>query len=577
MHLLTQSALLKALGWSLFNSLWQMSLLWAIYHLFILIFHESSARTRHGLAVILLTAGAAWTALTFITTYWFGPATDTWLLTAPLQSYENRLLSAGRRFIDEGLSWCSFLYLLVLGGLLIQYAGHYLRSRRLTRAGLSKIAPGYRVFVAATARNMGILPAVKVHLSSLVNVPVTLGFLKPVILLPLAMITHLTPQQVEAVLVHELAHIRRRDYLINLGITAMELLFFFNPFARMLIDQVKKEREHCCDDLVLQFRYDPHAYVSALLSLARQHRQGRLEVAATGSGSNQLLLQRARKILQQKRQDERPGFRSLFLLLLTILMTTMLSGLNRSPHPARPVVATVARPAVITASVYTAADPTPAEGFGKPIANSVAIDTKAHRTAAIVSRPASIPHKTGTYKITPDTRAENEGYWFKTAERGKITAPAYADLVVIDQRDYSIGEPANDQKTPSRAPATDGYPFVPQSSFSFQYTDTLPPEDRLAMLQLVTEKSIRDQMGKLESELQERLDMLKKERSTLNKAAAGETNAATLAPGAQPISQKRLKQLLRDQLQLQQQYLIRMDSLERQLQQALRRLTTVYI
>src|SRR5215469_11902153 len=106
-------------------------------------------------------------------------------------------VSVSRWFVDAGLSWCSFLYLLVLGGLLIRYAGHYFRARLITRQGLSKIGPGFRVFVRETARSMGIVPAVRVHLSSLVTVPVTLGYLKPVILFPAAMITHLTTQQVE--------------------------------------------------------------------------------------------------------------------------------------------------------------------------------------------------------------------------------------------------------------------------------------------------------------------------------------------------------------------------------------------
>ena len=350
MYGLTQSALLKALGWSLFNSLWQMSLLWAIYHLFILIFREAPARTRHGLAVFLLTAGAGWSALTFITAYWFSPATGAYLLTAPFQIDGHRLLSVCRWFVDEGLSWCSFLYLLVLAGLVLHYADQYLCTRRITRIGISKIGPEFRVFVAATARNMGIAPAVKVYLSSLVDVPVTLGFLKPVILVPLSLITHLTTQQIEAILVHELGHIRRKDYLINLGVTVMELLYFFNPFVRMLISQLKKEREHCCDDLVLQFRYEPHAYVSALLSLARQHRQGRLAMAATGAGCNQLLLQRARKILQQKRTDERPGARTLLLLFLTTAIPVLILGLSRPAHPARPAISKIAIRTITTPS-----------------------------------------------------------------------------------------------------------------------------------------------------------------------------------------------------------------------------------
>ena len=78
-------------------------------------------------------------------------------------------------------------------------------------------------------------------------------------------------------------------------------LFFFNPFSRLLIRQLKKQREHCCDDLVLQFKYDPHAYVSALLSLAsRQRPVQKLAVAATG-GSDKPLLQRARRISSNRK------------------------------------------------------------------------------------------------------------------------------------------------------------------------------------------------------------------------------------------------------------------------------------
>src|ERR1700761_1124319 len=112
MHLLTQSALLRALGWSLFNSLWQMSLLWAFYHLFLLVFKQLSARARHGLALLLLTAGFCWSASTFINAWYFNntgisfggqgllPTTLSWLST----------VAAGI------LPWCSSLYLLILAG-----------------------------------------------------------------------------------------------------------------------------------------------------------------------------------------------------------------------------------------------------------------------------------------------------------------------------------------------------------------------------------------------------------------------------------------------------------------------------
>jgi hypothetical protein len=574
-------------------------LLWAIYHLFVLIFRDASARMRHGLAAMLLTIGAAWTILTFITTYWLGtadspywlgPATGAYLLPASLQPYGNRLLSVSRWFIDEGLSWCSFGYLLVLGGLLIHYTGHYLRSRRITKMGLSKIGPGFRIFVAETARNMGILPVVKVHLSSLVDVPVTLGFLRPMILLPVAMITHLTTQQIEAILVHELAHIRRKDYLINILVTVMELVFFFNPFARMLIGQLKKEREHCCDDLVLQFQYDAHAYVSALLSLARQHRHGRLAVAATG-GDNKLLLQRAKKILQHHRSDDRPGARPLFLLFLTIGMTLLFWGPRRMTPPLPPASVAMMRPAG-TAHPYIETDkrlivniassnvkslpPTnlsiahlpPTHIATRAIAHASAPSATHHGAASPVS------HRRATHPPAAGAFNEDEATWFRTSGPSNTPAPAYADLVVIDSRDYSIGSPSGNGQTAVAPPtASEGFPFVPQSSFSFHYTDTLPPEDRLAIMEKVTEKAIRLQISQLREELKTRLNALQAAQAALDKASRN----PTLSTDLQSASRKQLKQLLKDQLLLQQRYMLRLDDLQRQLKQAARRLTTVYI
>ncbi|HVS96002.1 MAG TPA: M56 family metallopeptidase [Puia sp.] len=578
MHLLTQSALLKALGWSLFNSLWQMSLLWVCYHLFVLIFRDASARTRHGLAVILLASGAAWTALTFVTTYWFAPETGAWILTAPWQAYGSRLLSTSRSLVEGALSWCSFLYLLILAGLAIRYAGDYLRSRRLTRSGLSKMAPEFRIFVTTTARNMGIARHVKVYLSSLVGVPMTLGCLKPVILLPLALTTHLSPQQVEAVLVHELAHIRRKDYLINLGVTAMELLYFFNPFTRLLIAQLKKEREHCCDDLVLQFQYDRRAYVSALLSLAQDHRQIVLTIAATGAGGNRLLLQRAKRILHQERKSEPPRARSLFLLFLTTGMALLAPALShRALRPATDLAANAKRQPAVTAAAY----PT-AEGFGKPIINSVTRSRPpGTKMAAPTAATTHASHKAALHRTDAGNTAtvQNETFLFRTAAPMTIADPAFADVVILDNRDFSIADPSSAPKpTPAPPSATESYPFVPQSSFSFHYTDTLPPEDRLALLTLATEKSIRDQIVQLERQLKVRLYLLRKERSALTQlSSAGTGNPAASDQGARSTSEKRLKQLFHEQLQLEQQYLMQMDSLQRQLQRAARRLTTVYI
>jgi hypothetical protein len=178
MHFLTQSALLKALGWSLLNSLWQMGLLWLSYQLLIAMFSKVAAHIRHGLALGLLAIGSMWTAATFINALFFmdgGPAPSSWLPTL-LQSYPQRLNVGARWFVNELLPWCTTIYLFALGGLLIRYATHYFHCRRLTRMGLAKAPARFRLFTEVTAQTMSIRQKVTLALSDLADTPMTLGF-----------------------------------------------------------------------------------------------------------------------------------------------------------------------------------------------------------------------------------------------------------------------------------------------------------------------------------------------------------------------------------------------------------------
>ena len=119
---------------------------------------------------------------------------------------------------------------------------------------------------------MGIKKDVRMWFSDLVDTPLTIGFWKPVILLPVAAINHLSLQQAEAIILHELNHIKRNDYFINFLIACMDIILFFNPFVRVLTNIIKSERENSCDDMVLQFRYDAGHYASALLLLEKNGR-----------------------------------------------------------------------------------------------------------------------------------------------------------------------------------------------------------------------------------------------------------------------------------------------------------------
>jgi Zn-dependent protease with chaperone function len=568
MYILTHSLLLKSLGLTLLNSLWQMSLLWAGYHLLIRIFSNIPARGRHSLALLLLTVGMGWSVVSFITGYLTLeslPPGAGWLPALMPASGLEGLERSRRWLLDEALPWCSGLYLLVLFALLVGYFHHYLVSRRIVRTGLSKIAPEFRVFVESTARQMGIRPTVRVYLSTVAEVPVTLGFLKPVILVPVALVTHLSTFQVEAILVHELAHIRRKDYLLNLVITIMDLLFFFNPFARMLISRLKKEREHCCDDTVLEYRYDPHAYVSALLSLARHHRQGRLAVAATGGGNDQLLLQRARKILQQKQPGDRPGGRSLLLLFLAMALAPLTLHRNTPAPPGQQVMVRPALPP----------PPAPVKSETATVVLLNRVPVTIHYTSRLALHkpehsPRHRPNSTG--ESLGQVLSDYATSFIPTADRSSDPEPVYADLVAVEKRDYSMGKPNPEPVRVQQPNKQQGNIFVPHSSFSFQLTDTLPPDEKLSMMEQVTAKSFQTQLARMQSAIRAQIGYLRREQANVRNAAA-KANAAHLNDG----TEREVQEFLDEQIKFQEAYLRSLEQLQRQLMTKGRHTTTVYI
>lgn len=116
------------------------------------------------------------------------------------------------------------------------------------------------------SKSLGIKKIVNIAESGLTKVPMVIGHFKPLILIPVGLLTALPPQQIEAILIHELAHVQRRDYLVNLLQGLMEILFFFNPAVLWLSALIKTERENCCDDMAIQQTSSKFNYISALVS-----------------------------------------------------------------------------------------------------------------------------------------------------------------------------------------------------------------------------------------------------------------------------------------------------------------------
>lgn len=293
-----QANLLQSLGWAVLNSLWQMALLWVVYKLILAFAKQARPAAKSLLASFLLFTGFAWFIFTFLHTYLGNNISGNDLSSVLLNENAGNTVSA---WLQRTLPLASVVYLVLLIIPALRFIRNYRYVQVIRSYGLSKLPADWRLFVNRTAARMGIKKPVLAWVSDLVSSPVTIGFWKPVILVPMAAINHLTTEQLEAVLLHELSHIRRYDYLVNLLINFIQTILYFNPFVKAFVKIVEREREKSCDEMVLQFQYDSYEYASALLTLEKTSRLQR-PLALGAAGKKNDLLHRVETILGVQRK-----------------------------------------------------------------------------------------------------------------------------------------------------------------------------------------------------------------------------------------------------------------------------------
>lgn len=307
---LSQSQFLQSLGWATLNSFWQMALLWCMYIAVNAAF-KISAGKKYRLAVGAIITGFAWFVFTFI--YYFN--------SSPVSTiaFFNQAINESNSILNIFLLSASVAYLSLLVFPSWRLFRNWRFVQKIKKEGLHKANPNYRVFVQKISAQLNIGKKVFVHISELVTSPLTIGYLKPVILLPVAAISNLSTQQVEAILLHELSHIRRYDYLVNFIVSIISTFLYFNPFVKQFTKAIEEERENCCDQLVLQYGYDKVGYASALLMLEKLS-PARHTLALGAAGKNHLL-NRIEKIvgMEKKKGFKRNQFAGLLAALFCIV------------------------------------------------------------------------------------------------------------------------------------------------------------------------------------------------------------------------------------------------------------------
>ena len=315
--------IITATGWSIFHSLWQGTLLYGLLLLCLISMPKLSSRTKHNLAFLTMSMIFSCFCLTFFSLF-------TW---SPLSSVSNSL--AIDKVIPVSMGRQVELYFPILVGIygigvLLQVAILSAGYHKLWKLNLSpKVAvpKEWQILFDRVVKELKINSKVRFYLSEQVNVPLVLGYLKPVVLFPIAFASQLEMAHVEAILIHEMAHIRRNDFLLNLLKTVMETILFFNPFTWLCSSLIEREREHACDDMVVQKTHTPLTYAHALLQIELINEKQTPVFSMAASGNSQNLYQRIKRITDMKTTYNNAK-QQLLAITVTVLTLVSLAWIN---------------------------------------------------------------------------------------------------------------------------------------------------------------------------------------------------------------------------------------------------------
>jgi bla regulator protein BlaR1 len=317
----------EALGHTLLYSLWQAFIVFICLRLILKLIPHAAARVRYLLAYFAYVGIAFWFLITLIGELWtmqnqlsYAVISSNDLLQ--IQSYaatDETINSFSFSFLNNYLPFITGFYLLGIIWFATKLLLNYFQTKRLKTQHCSALEPEWQQKVLYLARQINIQKKVRTYFSQYIETPMMIGFLKPVILLPIATMNHLSVQEFEAILLHELAHIRRNDYLFNLLQSVIDAILFFNPFSWWITKFIRSEREKCCDEMVLQLS-DRHHYARALLALEEPLHHRALVMTAVSKRSQ--LFHRIKNIMEMK--NNRINVRQKFIAF-TVVATAIIS------------------------------------------------------------------------------------------------------------------------------------------------------------------------------------------------------------------------------------------------------------
>ena len=333
-----------ALGWALVHFVWQGALVALLLAGIFRVCRPTSARLRYAVACAAL---LAMPAAFFLTAALSFPAKRTQTVVAAYRyPPARRVLATGTASdssaaLAERLRRASpYLASFWLAGVLLFYAHSltgWMAVQRMRRTGICVPPADWQQRLDRLAARLPVSRPVALVESCLTDVPVVVGYFRPMVLMPLGLLTGLEAGQLESILIHELAHVRRYDYLVNVLQTLVEDLLFFHPATWWVSGAVRAERENCCDDVVVAMTGDARDYAATLATLEASRWTVREPALAAAGGS---LIRRIRRL---RRQPEGPRGAVAPVLTGSLLLVSAAVALGAwqprpspAPQPAEP-------------------------------------------------------------------------------------------------------------------------------------------------------------------------------------------------------------------------------------------------
>jgi beta-lactamase regulating signal transducer with metallopeptidase domain len=425
--------MLEALGWTLLHFLWQGTLVAIFLAVANSLLRKRTAHARYALACAAMLLLLALPVITFSALYTSvhpvkSEAALPMELTdertvgrmefadvealmasasaeAPFGASAAAILPAGKPSLGDWvrlrfkslLPWLVFAWALGVLTLTVRFAGGLVIASRLKRLKTSSPACQLQEAVSRLARRLRVTRPFKLCESALVEAPAVIGWLRPVILIPASALTGLSSEQIEALLAHELAHIRRHDYLVNMFQTVVETLLFYHPAVWWVSRQMRLEREHCCDDLAVAACGNVLMYARALAELEGLRIVAPQVAVAAGGDS---LLGRIERLMGKPREAPHQFAPSLgaFISIVAVFGLVALAQLpsqkpvtDRAPASAKSTGGVFAAPSLAPASTVEARDGLKREPASAPEFEEKAT-TPAYENDRVGSSSFSLPN-----------------------------------------------------------------------------------------------------------------------------------------------------------------------------------------